>query len=358
MALRPVLLALLLALLAAVPAGAATLQIGVADQKRDMFSDPRFADAGIRHVRLNAPWDAIERRKSRTQMARWLAAARAAGAEPLVTFGHSREPDSRRVLPSATRFRRNFARFRERFPWVRNFATWNEANHCSEPVCNKPALAASYFDAMAAVCPTRCRLLGAEVIDSPSMVRWTRAFLAAVEELPRYWGLHNYLDANRFRTSGTRAFLRTVKGQIWFTETGGLVARRNGSTTQLRGSVPHAANATRWVLRRLSRLSSRIKRVYLYHWNSSTGADTWDSALIDHEGEARPAFAILRTELFRRARAARRRGAARAVARAQAKARAQGCARARAERSYRSSRSCSTGSPKRSRAASARPPSR
>ena len=46
------------------------------------------------------------------------------------------------------------------------------------------------------------------------------------------WGLHNYIDANRFRTRGTRALLRAVKGDVWFTETGGLVVRRNGSTVE------------------------------------------------------------------------------------------------------------------------------
>ena len=80
------------------------------------------------------------------------------------------------------------------------------------------------------------------------------------------WGLHNYIDANRFRTRGTRALLRAVKGDVWFTETGGLVVRRNGSTVEFPGSTRHAAKATSWVFR-LAALSPRVKRVYFYHWS-------------------------------------------------------------------------------------------
>ena len=46
------------------------------------------------------------------------------------------------------------------------------------------------------------------------------------------WGLHNYIDANRFRTTGTRSLLRAVPGEVWFTETGGLVVRNNGSPVE------------------------------------------------------------------------------------------------------------------------------
>ena len=37
---------------------------------------------------------------------------------------------------------------------------------------------------------------------------------------PRWWGLHNYIDANRFHTTSTRRLLRATKGKIWLTEVG------------------------------------------------------------------------------------------------------------------------------------------
>jgi hypothetical protein len=42
------------------------------------------------------------------------------------------------------------------------------------------------------------------------------------------------------------------------------------------------------------RLSPRVKRVYLYHWRPAPEPEpTWDSALLDREGEPRLAFDVL-----------------------------------------------------------------
>ena len=151
-----------------------------------------------------------------------MAAARGAGVDPLVSFGHSRT--DRRSLPTPERFLFEFRRFRARYPWVKEYAAWNEANHCGEPTCHRPRLVAAYYRNMRRECPD-CRILAAEVLDMPNMVSWVRAFRRAAGEEPRYWGLHNYIDANRARTTGTRRMLHAVKGQVWFTETGGIVSR-------------------------------------------------------------------------------------------------------------------------------------
>jgi hypothetical protein len=129
------------------------------------------------------------------------------------------------------------------------------------------------------------------------------------------WGLHNYLDANRLRTSGTSRLLRLVKGQIWFTETGGIVKRR---TTRKAGGFPetlaHAGTATRWIFDRLVPLSPRITRVYIYHWNPGGPRDSWDSALVNLDGTPRTSFRVLRNRLQVLARV-KRAAAARTAAR-------------------------------------------
>ena len=122
----------------------------------------------------------------------------------------------------------------------------------------------------------------------PNMVSWVRAFRRAAREEPRYWGLHNYIDANRARTTGTRRMLRAVKGQVWFTETGGIVARRNRHKVTFPESAKHAATATRFLFDKLVPLSRRVTRVYIYHWNADAPAATWDSAL-DRPDRARAA---------------------------------------------------------------------
>jgi hypothetical protein len=291
----------------------ASLDIGIADQKTTMFYDPRFAALHVRHARLVIPWDVLSVGWQRQLLDNWVKSAALAHVSPLLTFGHSRRPGRRRQLPSPKRLRTEFLRLRKRYPAVREWATWNEPNHCGEPLCHKPELAARYYDALRRACP-RCTILAAEVLDMPNMARWVKAFRRAARVEPRYWGLHNYIDANRFRTSGTRRLLAATRGQIWFTETGGVVFRRTTGKVRFHESPTHAAHAVSWVFRRLVPLSPRVTRVYLYHWDRTDTADNWDSALLTPAGRPRPAFAVLEREV-RQVTAARECAAALAATR-------------------------------------------
>jgi hypothetical protein len=282
-------LVLLAALAVAAPASALT--IGIADQKPDMFSDPRFQDSGIQFARRAVAWDALTSPGQTAALDEWMNAARAAHVEPLVSFTHSSL--NRRQLPSPERLLYEFRRFRARYPWVTEFATWNEANHCGEPTCHRPELVAAYWRKLRIACP-KCTILGAEVLDMPNMTSWVKAFRRVSKVQPRYWGLHNYIDANRLRTSGTKRLLKaTGSALIWFTETGGIVSRVNRRKVTFPESASHAAIATRFVFDKLVPLSPRNTRVYLYHWNSEPGPKTWDSALIGPGGKPRPAFRVL-----------------------------------------------------------------
>jgi len=271
-------------------APARALTVGIADNKPDMFSDPRFAASSIRNARLLVGWDALSSPWQVAQLDAWLGAARAANVEPLVSFGHSRT--DRRSLPSPERYLFEFRRFRARYPWVKEFATWNEANHCGEPTCHRPRLVAAYYRKLRHECPD-CTILAAEVLDQPNMVRWVRRFKHAAHSEPRYWGLHNYIDANRGRIRGTRRLLRAVKGLVWFTETGGIVARHNRHKVTFPESAKHAAAATRFVFRRLVPLSRRVTRVYIYQWNAGPPPSTWDSGLVGPTGRERPAYHVV-----------------------------------------------------------------
>src|SRR5919197_6726342 len=247
------LLVLLAALALAAPAGALT--IGIGDQKPDMFSDPRFLDSGIHFARRAVAWDALTSPSQTAALDEWLNDARNAHVQPLISFTHSSL--DRRELPTPERLLYEFRRFRARYPWVTEFAAWNEANHCGEPTCHRPRLVAAYYRKLRRECPG-CHILAAEVLDTPNMVRWVRAFRRAAREEPRYWGLHNYIDANRRRTRGTRRMLRAVKGQVWFTETGGIVARKNRPKVTFPESAQHAATATRFLFDTLVPLSRRV----------------------------------------------------------------------------------------------------
>jgi hypothetical protein len=218
--------------------------------------------------------------------------------EPLVSFGHSRE--RRRHLPTPERLLHEFRRVRRAWPWVREYATWNEANHCGQPTCNRPALVAAYWRKLRRECGPRCRVLAVELLDMPNMLRWTASFRRAADIEPRLWGLHNYVDANRFRTRSVEQLLRAVRGRVWLTETGGLVRRRGKQreTVRLKESPWHAQRVTRFLLGEVAGLSPRLDRMYLYHWNMELQPGwKWDSGLIGPDGRARPALAELRRHL-------------------------------------------------------------
>lgn len=298
-------LAACLAALLALPAGAGAVTVGIADQKPSIFTDPLFRDLDLRHARLVVPWDVLADPYQAQELDRWIQAARAANVTPLLTFGHSRREGLRKMRPTTTRLRKEFLRLRERYPWITDWAAWNEPNHCSQPLCHRPELAARYFDTIRRACPT-CRILAAEVLDMPNMSSWVRRFRREAKVEPRFWGMHNYIDANRFRTRGTRELLRVTKGEVWLTETGGIVKRRTRVRVPMPESTAHAADATRWLFDRLVPMSPRITRVYLYHWSPSTRRDTWDSALVNIHGRPREALRVLRSRV-RKIRAAQAR---------------------------------------------------
>ena len=291
---------LLVAAAVALLAPAATAHgvvVGIADQKPDMFADKRFKALKIKHARIAVPWDAMAYEWQRKEVDRWMFLARLNGVHPLVSFGHSRI--HRRHVPTPERMRREFRSFRKRYPFVVNFATWNEANHCGEPVCNRIPLVAAYYRKLRQECP-KCRILGAELLDQPNLISWVKRFRRAARREPSAWGLHNYVEANRFKSDRLRSLLRATKGSIWLTEVGGIVKRRakkRYTVKRIPESAAHAAKVMRFLFDDVVALSPRISRVYLYHWNAESKLDSWDSALVGPTGRRRPALDELRQRL-------------------------------------------------------------
>ena len=285
-------------LAAAAPAGAVVpakprVEIGIADQKPDMFSDSRFTELGITRARLAMGWDALTSRWQRAELDAWLHAAQAAGVEPLISFMHSRTRSRRSPPPSPERLKYEFRRLRQLYPWVTTFATWNEANHCGEPLCRRPKLAAAYYRVLRRECPT-CTILAPEVLDMPNMVRWVKDFNRALGFVPRLWGMHNYVEANRFQMRRLRQLIGVTRGaRVWLTEVGGLVRRDNGSTTEIPEGVGHAGKVTRYIFDHIVPRNPRVERVYIYHWKAGPPTVSWDSGLITAGGRERTALYVL-----------------------------------------------------------------
>ncbi len=284
---------------ASLSVAAARVQYGIGDGSLATFSDPRFAWLGVKLVRLVVPYDVMRNRAELRAARAWLQAARAHHLRPFVAFSHSLQRP--RLLPTVADYRRSVLAFRRAFPWVHDLSTWDEANHVSQPTARNPHRAALYFNALSAMCPRSCSIVAADVLDQPRMARWVTAFKAHAIR-PKLWGLHNYYDLNHGGRARTSLLLRIVRGQLWFTETGGLVWRWDTVTHRfiVRGEA-YAARAARH-LKALVALSPRITRVYYYHWRIATTLTTarrhpgwvsWDSGLVRPDCAPRTTLRIL-----------------------------------------------------------------
>ncbi len=265
------------------------LQVGIGEQGSAMFTDKRFKRLGIARARLVVSYDTTSVRFERDIADVWLANAAAAGVEPFITFGHSRVHPDR--LPSVAEFRAAFRAFAKRYPAVKLYAPWNEINHSSQPTSDSPQRAAEYYNVVKDECKD-CTVLAGDVLDQAGMGRYVKEYRRHLDGTPAIWGLHNYSDTNRFRDSGLTELLAAVPGEVWLTETGGLV-RFGKSFPQ---DEQRAARAVAYALR-LARTHDRVKRVYIYNWTGSKPGDRFDSGLIGPDGKARPAYRRLRDAL-------------------------------------------------------------
>jgi hypothetical protein len=266
-----------------------SFSIGIGEQGAAMFADKRFLDLGIAKARLVVPYDTVARRTERELADAWLGAAKAASVEPFITFGHSREHPAK--LPSVAQFRAAFRAFAKRYPDVHVYAPWNEINHASQPTARSPKRAAQYYNVVKAECPD-CIVLAGDVLDQAGMIRYVREYRRHLEGEPAIWGLHNYADTNRFRARGLGDLLRTVTGDVWLTETGGIVKfGRSFPRDEQR-----AARSVAYALK-LATDHRRVKRVYLYNWTGAKPTDRFDSGLIGSDGTARPGYDALRKGL-------------------------------------------------------------
>ena len=292
----PVLATLLV--LAAPATAPAALQIGIAENKPDVFSDPLFQDLHAKYVRVVVAYNVMSSRgRELRRVTQYLAAAQAAGAEPLVTFEHASggaeicaKRSNRRKrqcrLPTPRSYLRNFKRFRARFPLVRTFAPWNEINHFTQPTSRNPEAAARFTDIARRSC-SGCEIVVADILDQSdslaakrpryrATLRYIKRFKRALKAPRTICGLHNYSDTNRFRDRGTKAIIKALRCKaIWLTETGGIY--KFGS---FRPSQKRQLRATRYMFK-LARRNRRIKRLYVYTWFGAV-TKRFDAGLVAH----------------------------------------------------------------------------
>jgi hypothetical protein len=309
-----VLSALLLALAPGALAGSspkahasASYLTGIGDQETEMFGNPLWQQLHTKIVRYIAPYDAAVRPFSLQAAARWIAAAEAQHQQVLIAFYHSEYTSTK--MPSVSVYQRDVQKFVKLFPHVTQYQAWNETNrgtvvekHHVGLVSPSPTQSAQYYKALRAVCKS-CTITGLDILDGPVIapsLRYIAEFKRALAHLkipmPHLWGFHNYSDTNRFSSSRTRAILAAVPGEVWLTETGGIV-KFGGAFPNVKGSGLRRASRALSYMFGLAASNPRIKRLYVFQWSGSTGAARFDAGLTDPHYNPRPGYVTVCKQL-------------------------------------------------------------
>jgi hypothetical protein len=281
----------------------AATTVGIGDQGYDTFTNQLFSKLKVKRTRIFVPWNVALKRRDRRYLDSYLAVAHSAHVEVLVAFNTSypsRCPRRPCRLPSVKAYTKAFKAFRKRYPKQRLLSPWNEANHRSQPTFRNPKRAAQFYKVIRKRC-RRCRIVAADVIDESNMVAWLKVFKRYARGA-RLWGLHNYKDTNPRRGQifgGTRKMLRTVRGQVWLTETGGIVKFvLPNHRTLFRSNERRANRALKRTFRLAKRYRRRIKRLYIYQWKQPRRRrDRFDAGLIRRSGKARPGYFTVKRNL-------------------------------------------------------------
>jgi hypothetical protein len=300
----PVLLALI-ALAATAPAAGALVPrqvfgIGnVGPDPQATFADPALEALRPRATRLIADWNVARTPgPERDRVDTWVHAATQARLQPLVSFQGFK---SRRAAPTVRQYRLAVRAAIRRWPAVRQWQAWNEANHPTQPATYRhPRRAARYALALEAECWT-CTVLPVtlQISRSTATLRWTAEWLDEYGHAPRIWALHGYSDANRATYDRLSSFLRTHRrGRVWITETGALAKFARTFPFDLK----RQRRVTRYVFGAATRFRGRVDRLYWWQWRGAARPRhaRWDSGLLDARGRPRPAYAAALAHRFAR----------------------------------------------------------
>jgi hypothetical protein len=278
---------------------AATYLTGIGDETTQMFGDPHWKQLHTKIARYIVPYDAVAHSYSLDKAKLWIKAAESQHIQILVAFYRSQYSPTR--LPSVGQYQHFVQKFVKLFPKVRQYQSWNEANRGNiRGVLASPSAsaAARYYQALIRVCKG-CTAIGLDVLDannvSPTLT-YISEFKREVGKLrtvmPKIWGLHNYSDINRLQSFRTRELSRAMGGQVWLTETGGIVQfggafpNRNGS------GLRRAANVLGYMFN-VAASQTRIKRLYIYNWTGGNTRTRFDAGLTDNHHVARPGYVVV-----------------------------------------------------------------
>jgi hypothetical protein len=272
---------------------------GIGDEQTEMFGDPNWQRLHTKIARYIAPYDAVVHPYSLSQARAWIHDAEVEHQQVLIAFYHSEYSPT--GMPSLALYQRDVQKFMKIFPHVRQYEPWNEANRGNilHVLASPTAVqSAQYYQVVKRACHS-CTVVGLDILDQQNVsptLEYIAEFKREISRLrtimPSIWGLHNYSDTNRNSTLRTRAVLAAVPGDVWLTETGGVV-KFGGAFPNVRGSgLRRAAGALSFMFN-IAGTQSRIKRLYIYDWHGGTGSTRFDAGLTDAHYRPRPGYLVV-----------------------------------------------------------------
>jgi hypothetical protein len=282
---------------------AASYLTGIGDEQLAMFSDPMWQQLHTKIVRYIVAYDAAVRPDDMAKAHRWIAAAEAQHQQVLIAFYHSEHAPTK--LPSVSVYQKDVAKFVKEFPKVRQYQSWDESNRGNiKGVLASPSAvaAARYYQALIRVC-SGCTVLGLDVLDAANItptLRYISEYKREISRLrtvmPKIWGLHNYSDINRLESWRTRELIRALGGQVWLTETGGIVQFKPSFPNNHGAGLTRAAKVTKYMFAVAAKYP-QLKRLYIYDWTGGNKSTRFDAGLTNSRHQPRAAYVVLCRQL-------------------------------------------------------------
>ncbi len=276
---------------------------GIGNETPTMFSNPLYQQLRTKIVRYVVPYDAVVHPYSLDQAITFIGAAEAAHEQVLVAFYHSEYTPTQ--LPSIPAYQRDVQRFVKLFPNIRQYESWDESNrgNVAHAFSSPSAVgAARYYQALIRVCKG-CTVVGLDVLDEAQIfktLRYISDFKREISRLetvmPRIWGLHNYSDINRLEGWRTRDLVKALGGQVWLTETGGLVKFEPFFPNKHGAGLTRAAKVLKFMFA-LAGSVAQVKRLYVYDWSGGTSSTRFDAGLTNSHEQPRAGYIVVCRQL-------------------------------------------------------------
>ncbi len=274
--------------------------IGLADNQPQTLADRRFQKSGIKRMRVLVPFDALANGGSRRRSSTRGSTPRSSRASSRSSSFYRSDRGNRRI-PTSRATGATSACFRLRYPWVKLFSTWNEANFAdAQPTGGTPSGPLSSTGPCARSARSgRCTVLAADFRSdgSKKSAKWLKTFKRHMGGGPHRWGLVSHPDITRQSTRQTRWFLSNTRGPVWATEAGAVNFFGRG----VKPSISRQTKSMRFLMGKYPRVSRRLQRMYIYHWRAARGNRLWDSGLQSVSGKRRPAYYVFFRAIGKRA---------------------------------------------------------